>query len=86
MTQASFPNNDSNSVSTQSVITKLQPGTTSEVIRALTPIFIALIGGIIGISVLVSNTNNAAAGFGVASTALAGAAGLAQPSKEAKDK
>jgi presenilin-like A22 family membrane protease len=85
MTQASFPNNDSSPAPMQPAIAKQQLGTTAEVIRALTPIFIALIGGIIGISVLVSNTNNAAAGFGVASAAIAGAAGLAQPNKETKD-
>ena len=86
MTQASFPNNDPNPAPTQSTMTKLQLGTTAEVIRALTPMFIALIGGVIGICVLVIKTDDAAAGFGVASAAIAGAAGLAQPNKETKDK
>ncbi|GAB4384471.1 MAG: hypothetical protein Kow00121_47980 [Elainellaceae cyanobacterium] len=51
-----------------------------EIIRALTPLMIALIGGAIGITVLIKGSSEA--GFGVASTALAGAAGLAQPGKE----
>lgn len=86
MTQASFPNNDPNPTPMQPAVDKLQPGTTADVIRALTPMFIALIGGVIGICVLVIKTDDAAAGFGVASAAIAGAAGLAQPNKEAKDK
>ncbi len=49
----------------------------AEIIRALTPILLATIGGVIGIATLVQNSN--AAGFGLASTAIAGAAGLAQP-------
>jgi hypothetical protein len=53
-----------------------------DVIRALTPIFIALIGGVIGITVLVKKADTAA--FSLASTAIAGAAGLAQPTKGLK--
>jgi hypothetical protein len=53
-----------------------------EIIRALTPILIAAIGGGIGIAVLAlspsSSSNTQSAGFGLASTAIAGAAGLAQ--------
>jgi hypothetical protein len=52
----------------------------AEIIRALTPIFLALIGGAIGMAVLVMDAGEA--GFGLASTAIAGAAGLAQPQKE----
>jgi hypothetical protein len=52
-----------------------------EMIRALTPISLALIGGAIGIAVLAMNKVGDKvdpAGFGLASTAIAGAAGLAQ--------
>jgi hypothetical protein len=63
---------------------KTQPQNHVEVIRALTPIFLALIGGVIGIAVLVTRPSDA--GFGLASTAIAGAAGLAQPYKDPKDK
>ena len=59
-----------------------------EIIRALTPILIAAIGGGIGIAVLTLNpddsSNTQSAGFGLASTAIAGAAGLAQ-AKSQKD-
>ena len=56
-----------------------------EIIRASTPLFIALIGGIIGIIAVVLNVSaedqdNTA--FGLASTAIAGAAGLAQSHRE----
>ena len=57
---------------------------TPEFIHSLTPIFIATIGGIIGIAVLFSpSVNDAkwAAGMGLAGTAIAGAAGLAQSGK-----
>lgn len=58
---------------------------TSEFISSLTPIFIATIGGIIGVAVLISPTANDAgkwsAGMGLAGTAIAGAAGLAQSGK-----
>lgn len=60
----------------------IQPSVAPEIIRALTPIFIAFIGGAIGLAVLMTGNE---AGFGVASTALAGAAGLAQPGKEGND-
>lgn len=55
----------------------------SEIIGALTPIFLGAIGGAIGIAVLVLPLSEAksAAGFGLAGTAIAGAAGLAQNSK-----
>ncbi len=55
---------------------KLNP----EIIRALTPIFLATIGGAIGVAGLVANKVDPAA-FGLASTAIAGAAGLAQPNQ-----
>lgn len=58
---------------------------TPEFMNSLTPIFIAMIGGIIGITVLVSPTANDpakwSAGMGLAGAAIAGAAGLAQSSK-----
>ncbi|MGH2413661.1 MAG: hypothetical protein ACRDEA_08210 [Microcystaceae cyanobacterium] len=54
-----------------------------EIIRASTPIFIAAIGGFIGIAVLVSpgKAEKWSAGMGLAGTAIAGAAGLAQSTK-----
>jgi hypothetical protein len=57
---------------------------TPEFINSLTPIFIAMIGGIIGVTVLISPSANDAkwaAGMGLAGTAIAGAAGLAQSGK-----
>ncbi|MEM8643111.1 MAG: hypothetical protein AAGG51_30485 [Cyanobacteria bacterium P01_G01_bin.54] len=51
----------------------------AEIIESCTPIVLAVIGGVIGIAVLV--TSDSEAGFGLASTAIAGAAGLAQPHK-----
>lgn len=56
----------------------------AEIIRALTPILLALIGGTIGMAVLIMDAGDA--GFGLASTAIAGAAGLAQPQKEQNQK
>jgi hypothetical protein len=58
-----------------------------EVIRAFTPVFLASIGGIIGIAVLVSDSSDAkwAAGLGLAGTAISGAAGLAQSPKGESD-
>jgi hypothetical protein len=56
----------------------------AEIIRALTPVFLATIGGAIGIAVLVMPGLEPAkwsAGFGLAGTAIAGAAGLAQSTK-----
>ena len=57
---------------------------TVEMIKALTPIVLALIGGSLGIAVIFSDSQkvDSAAGFGLASAAIAGAAGLAQPYKE----
>lgn len=55
----------------------------AEIIRALTPIFLATIGGVIGIATLVKDANPS--GFGLASTAIAGAAGLAQPREQKKE-
>lgn len=60
-----------------------------EVIRALTPIFLATIGGLIGIVCLVwipeGNSAKWSSGLGLASTAIAGAAGLARTSKDEPD-
>ncbi|MBW4616465.1 MAG: hypothetical protein KME21_24985 [Desmonostoc vinosum HA7617-LM4] len=59
-----------------------------EVIRALTPMFLATIGAAVGIAVIVSpNISDAkwSAGLGLAGTAIAGAAGLAQTSKSEQD-
>lgn len=57
-----------------------------EIIRATTPLFLAFIGGVIAVAVVFSpNASNDqakwASGFGLAGTAIAGAAGLAQPNK-----
>ncbi|MBE9064476.1 hypothetical protein IQ256_26340 [cf. Phormidesmis sp. LEGE 11477] len=52
-------------------------------IKASTPIVLALIGGGLGIAVIFSDgQKDSAAGFGLAGAAIAGAAGLAQPYKE----
>ncbi len=59
---------------------------TAELINSLTPILIAIIGGIIAVTVLVTPSNTDArvsAGMGLAGTAIAGAAGLAQSDKSA---
>jgi uncharacterized membrane protein len=61
---------------------------TPEVIQAITPIFMATIGGVIGVAVLVSpniTSSKWSAGLGLAGTAIAGAAGLAQNSKNEPD-
>lgn len=55
-----------------------------EIIRATTPIFLATIGGIIGIAVLLTpglSDGKWTAGLGLAGTAIAGSAGLAQSTK-----
>ena len=56
---------------------------TPEFIYSITPIFIATIGGIIGVTVLVTDSDDAkwSSGMGLAGTAIAGAAGLAQSSR-----
>jgi hypothetical protein len=61
---------------------------TPEIIRAMTPMFIASVGAIIGVAVLFSpgiSDAKTSAGFGLAGTAIAGAAGLAQSSKNEPD-
>lgn len=55
-----------------------------EVIRALTPIFLAAIGGALGLAVIFTpglEDDQRASGMGLAGTAIAGAAGLAQNTK-----
>ncbi len=55
-----------------------------DVIRACTPLFLATIGGAIGLAVLTRpdmSEGRWAAGLGLAGTAIAGAAGLAQNTK-----
>lgn len=57
---------------------------TAEVIRAFTPIFLATVGAVFGAAVLFSpsmDATRAASGMGLAGTAIAGAAGLAQTGK-----
>lgn len=61
-----------------------------EVIEALTPLFIAFIGALIGVVVLVQpmgriDDTRATAGLGLAGTAIAGAAGLARTSRSDQD-
>lgn len=53
---------------------------TVELIRASTPLVIAAVGCVIGLSVLIAkpNADVKTAGFSLAGTAIAGAAGLAQ--------
>ena len=83
MTQHIFPKNDSDSSLARSQYSRTK-GLDAEVIRALTPLFIAAIGGVIGITVLMIDSENAA-GLGLAGSAIAGAAGLAQPNKNANE-
>lgn len=85
MTQSALPNNDSTSVSIRTGSSSMK-SLDAEVIRALTPLFIAGIGGLIAIFVLFlasgkDDTAKFAAGLGLAGTAITGAAGLAQPGK-----
>ena len=56
---------------------------TPEFMNSLTPMLIAIIGGIIGITVIFKApaNENWASGMGLASTAIAGASGLAQSGK-----
>ncbi|MFN6560073.1 MAG: hypothetical protein RMY28_009715 [Nostoc sp. ChiSLP01] len=59
-----------------------------ELIQAATPLILGLVGGIIGIFVMVSprlSDAKAAAGFGLAGTAIAGASGLAQSTRKSED-
>ncbi len=59
-----------------------------EVIEALTPLFLATIGAVIGVVVLVQpgiEETRATAGLGLAGTAIAGAAGLARSSRSEQD-
>ena len=83
MTMSSLPNRHPKPISVEAKAETSSEGK-AEIIRALTPILIATIGGMIGVAVLVINPNNQA-GFGLASAAIAGAAGLAQPNKNQKD-
>ncbi len=61
----------------------------AELIHALTPIIIAIIGGLIGVFAILSHdidSNKLTAAMGLAGTALAGASGLAQQSSTAARK
>ncbi|GAB4347287.1 MAG: hypothetical protein OHK0047_41270 [Leptolyngbyaceae cyanobacterium] len=84
MTMSSLPNRNPKPVSIEANHLGKPSESTAEIIRALTPILIAAIGGVIGVIVLLKNPDNQA-GFGLASAAIAGAAGLAQPNKNQKD-
>lgn len=62
------------------MIKKMNP----EIIRAFTPVFLAAIGGAIGLAVVLSpqlTDGQRSSGIGLAGTAIAGAAGLAQSTK-----
>lgn len=55
-----------------------------EVIRAFTPVFLATIGGLIGLAVTFApnlENDQRSSGLGLAGTAIAGAAGLAQTTR-----
>lgn len=87
MTQAVSPTNHFSQTSTNSRGTKRQV-LDVEVIRALTPIFIAAIGGLVGTGLLIVvlfkpdvDATKFTAGMGLATTAITGAAGLAQPGR-----
>jgi hypothetical protein len=57
---------------------------TPKLINSLTPIFIAAIGGIIGVTILVANADKIGkllTGMGLAGTAIAGIAALTQSDK-----
>lgn len=56
----------------------------AEMIRAITPIVLTVSGAVIGLFVVINERIDpqiATAAFGLAGTAIAGAAGLAQPNK-----
>lgn len=59
-----------------------------EIIRSATPLVLAAVGAVIGVLVVVNkdvDQQKATAAFGLAGTAIAGAAGLAQSSKSDPD-
>lgn len=49
-------------------------------LRALTPIYLATVGLILGVLALFITNENSGLAFGLASSSIAGAAGLAEPS------
>ena len=85
-----FPNSKLNSSKTSN---KRQPAPIAnysipEVIEAITPLFLATVGAVIGVVVLIQpeiNDTRATAGLGLAGTAIAGAAGLARTSRSEQD-
>lgn len=64
--------------STNSASSKNSSSWNPEVIQALTPIFLGVIGCIIGVGALFVPADRATAAMGLAGTAIAGAAGLAK--------
>lgn len=59
-----------------------------EIIEAITPLFLATIGAVIGVVVLIQpeiNDTRATAGLGLAGTSIAGAAGLARTGRSEQD-
>lgn len=58
-----------------------------EVIEAITPLFLATVGAVIGVVVLATDVDEpkATAGLGLAGTAIAGAAGLARTGGSQQD-
>ena len=85
-----FPNSKLNSSKTSN---KRQPAPIAnysipEVIEAITPLFLATVGAVIGVVVLIQpeiNDTRATAGLGLAGTAIAGAAGLARTGRSEQD-
>ena len=72
-------------LSSNTAINPIKSTNNAELIRALTPITIAIIGGIIGVAAILSadiDSNKLTAAMGLAGTALAGASGLAQQSNK----
>jgi hypothetical protein len=55
---------------------------TSEQLRAIMPCVLAFIGLAIALATIFSPIEDKAAGFGLAGTAIAGAAGLAEPHRQ----
>jgi peptidoglycan/LPS O-acetylase OafA/YrhL len=56
-------------------------GMTPERIRAIMPMYLASMGLLIAVATFILSPNDTAAGLGLAGTAIAGAAGLAEPTR-----
>ena len=85
-----FPNSKPNSYKTSNKRQQAPIANYSipEVIEAVTPLFLATIGGVIAVVVLIQpnvKAEKATAGLGLAGTAIAGAAGLARTGRNGQD-